>query len=269
MKTSVINFFKSVLIGASALIPGISGGTMAIALGIYDTLLRSLSRFCEDKRKNTLFLTVFVLGAGIGIVMFSGWVLWLFNTFALPMIYFFIGCVFGSVPMLFRRGGVKKIKIGDVLWVLLGYLCVTGVSQLPVGLCVIEGSYLFKFVMLLAAGVIIAAAFILPGISTSYILLLLGIYDITLTAIYSFNIAFLLPLVAGGLVGTFLCARILENALKRHSKQSYMLIIGFVLGSVFEIVPGLPVGAESFVCVLTFALGFLLIKIILRYSEEK
>ncbi|MBE7026096.1 MAG: DUF368 domain-containing protein [Ruminococcaceae bacterium] len=269
MKGVIINFLKSVIIGASALIPGISGGTMAIALGIYDALLRSLSRFCENKRKNVLFLLVFVLGAAVGIVAFSGWVLWLFNTFALPMIYFFIGCVFGSVPMLFRRGGIKKIKIVDALWVLLGYLCVTGVSGLPVGLCVVDGSYLFKFIMLFAAGIVIAVAFILPGISTSYILLLLGIYDITLNAVYSFNVAFLLPLVIGALAGTFVCARILENALHRYKGQSYMLIIGFVIGSVFEIVPSLPVGAEIFVCALTFGLGFLLIKIILRYSEEK
>lgn len=269
MKSVIVNFFKSVIIGASALIPGISGGTMAIALGIYDALLRSLSRFFENKKKNVLFLSVFVLGASVGIVVFSGWVLWLFNAFALPMIYFFIGCVFGSIPMLFRRGGIKKIKIGDVLWVLLGYLCVTGVSQLPASICVVDGSYFSQFVMLFAAGVIIAVAFILPGISTSYILLLLGIYDITLNAVYSFNIAFLLPLVIGALLGTFVCARILENALCHHKKQSYMLIIGFVIGSVFEIIPALPVGKEIFVCVLTFALGFLLIKIILRYSEER
>ena len=195
MRSAVINFFKSILIGASALIPGVSGGTMAIALGVYDRLLRAVSRFKEDIRHNAAFLAVFGVGAAIGLLTLSGWVL-------------FIGCVFGSIPMLFRRGGVSQIHISDTFWVLAGYLCVTWVSQIPAGSCMVGSIYFLNFLMLMAAGVVIAIAFILPGISTSYMLLLLGIYDITLKAVQNWNFAFLAPMVLGVLVGTVITTRI-------------------------------------------------------------
>lgn len=268
MRSAVINFFKSIIIGASALIPGISGGTMAIALGVYDRLLRAVSRFKEDAAHNTAFLAIFFLGGAIGIFALSGWVLWIFNTYRLPMIYLFIGFVFGSIPMLFRRGGVNQIKMSDTFWVLMGYLCVTWVAKIPAGSCLVSGIYFLNFLMLMAAGVVIAIAFILPGISTSYMLLLLGIYDMTLKSVQNFNFGFLAPLLLGVLVGTIITARILEDALERYKKQTHMLIVGFVFGSVFEIIPTFPMGYDVIVCALTFAAGFLAVKLILRYSEE-
>ncbi|HIV02904.1 MAG TPA: DUF368 domain-containing protein [Candidatus Aphodoplasma excrementigallinarum] len=268
MRSVIINFLKSIVIGASAFIPGISGGTMAIALGVYDRLLRCVSHFKDNMRQNAAYLTVFAVGASVGLLTLSGWVLWMFNTYRLPMIYLFIGCVFGSIPMLFRRGGVSQIGISDTFWVLAGYLCITWVAQIPAGSCLVGGIYVLNFLMLMAAGVIVAIAFILPGISTSYILLLLGIYDISQRAVQSWNFAFLVPLILGVLAGTLITTRILEDALERHRKQTYMLIVGFVLGSIFEIIPGFPMGYEIIVCVLTFAAGFLAVKLILRYSEE-
>lgn len=269
MKNLAINFVKSLIIGASALIPGISGGTMAIALGIYDRLLRAVSRFSDNIMRNAVFLAVFIFGSGIGILAFSGWVLWLFESFRLPVMYFFIGCVLGSIPMLFRRGGVVSIKISDVLWVLVGYLSVMSISHLPTGACIVGCGSFLRFFMLLAAGTIIAIAFILPGISTSYMLLLLGIYDTVLKAIQAVSLPFLLPLGAGMFIGTLLTARALENAMTRHKEHTYMLIVGFVLGSVFEIIPALPVGFNIPVCIFSFVLGFIFIKLILHYTEER
>lgn len=268
MKSAIINFFKSIIIGASVLIPGVSGGTMAIALGVYDRLLRAVSRFGDDVKHNSAFLAVFTAGGALGIFTLSRGVLWLFENFRLPSIYFFIGCVLGSIPMLFRRSGIVCIKAADILFVLIGYLCVTWVSLIPVGSCIVGGYYFLKFIMLVAAGVVIAIAFILPGISTSYMLLLLGIYDTVLSAVKSGNLGFLAPLFLGALAGTLMTARILENALEYHKKHTYMLIIGFVLGSVFEIIPALPTGINLIVCVLTFSCGFVAIKLILRYTEE-
>ncbi len=268
MKSAVINFIKSIIIGASALIPGVSGGTMAIALGMYDRLLRAVSHFNENIKENTAFLAVFVLGGTTGVLALSRGVLWLFQNFRLPSIYFFIGCVTGSIPMLFRRSGIVCVKISDIAFVLLGYLCVTWISCIPTGSCLISGYYFLKFIMLAAAGAVIAIAFILPGISTSYMLLLLGIYDTALSSLRSGNVAFLAPIFLGALIGTLMTARILENALEYHKKHTYMLIIGFVLGSVFEIIPALPTGINIAVCVFTFSLGFIFIKLILRYTED-
>ena len=263
-----VDFLKSVIVGASILIPGISGATMVIALGIYDRLLRAIAYLKKSTPQNILFLMTFIAGTLIGAGAFSRLVLHVFRIYELYMIYFFVGCVIGSIPMLFRRGGVKTIKIADAIWVLLGYLCVVWVAMLPVGLCITYENYLLRFIMLVAAGMIVGIAFILPGISTSYILLLLGIYDSVLYAIQNVEIAFLLPVGFGCIIGIFVISWILLNAFERHKKQTYMLMIGFMLGSVFEIIPKLPIAYECIICAFTFVLGFIIVKLVLRYSEN-
>lgn len=268
MRSAVINFFKSVIIGASALLPGMSGGTMAVALGVYDHLLRSVARFGDNMRKNAAYLCIFAAGVSVGLIALSGWVLWAFSVYRLPMIYLFIGCVLGSIPMLFRRGGVRQIRASDTFWVLAGYLCVTWASQIPAGTYTDGGAYFLDFLLLSGAGAVTAIAFILPGVSTSYILLPLGIYDLTAQSVQSGNFAFMAPLVIGAVFGALVTTSILDSALERYKKQTYMLIAGFALGSVFEIIPGMPTGYDVIVCALTFAAGFLAVKLILRYSEE-
>ena len=106
--------------------------------------------------------------------------------------------------------------------------------------------------MLILAGVVIAIALILPGISASYILLMLGMYDLTLIAIKEMNVFYLIPLIIGVLGGTFLTAGILEREMKRHPQFTYMLIIGFMLGSLVQVYPGIPVGTEIFALLSDF-----------------
>jgi putative membrane protein len=125
---------------------------------------------------------------------------------------------------------------------------------------------LYHFLMLILAGVIIAVALILPGISASYILLMLDMYDLTLIALKEFNLFYLVPLTVGVLGGTFLTAGILEREMHRHPQFTYMLIIGFVLGSLVQVFPGIPSGAEILPCILTFAAG---LAVILRISRGR
>ncbi|MEG2199952.1 MAG: DUF368 domain-containing protein, partial [Anaerovorax sp.] len=112
---------------------------------------------------------------------------------------------------------------------------------------------------LLVAGVAIAIALVLPGISASYLLLLLGIYDLTLQAISDFNVAYLAPIAIGVIVGTLLSAKLLEREMKRHPQFTYMLIIGFMLGSLMEVFPGIPTGMDILYCMVTFVIGLVVI----------
>lgn len=268
MKDILIVTAKSVVVGASSLVPGVSGGTMAILLGIYDRLIFAISRFSSDWKKNLAFLAEFGIGAGAGIALLARTVLWLFACFQLPMMYLFIGLIMGSVPTLFRQAGAKNIRMRDILWVLVGFSTVMLISIIPAGAMQLGTSYsALSFVMLIVAGVVVAVAFILPGISTSYMLLLLGIYDITLRAVTELNFWFLLPLVIGSVIGTLVTARVLEIAMRRHTCATYMVIIGFVIGSILDIMPKIPMGLDIVWCLLSLGVGFAAITLVARLEK--
>ena len=118
---------------------------------------------------------------------------------------------------------------------------------------------LLKILFLLAAGMVAAVALVLPGISVSYLLLLLGLYEETMKAIGSLDIAFLLPLGTGVILGILMSTKALEKAMVKYPQMTYLVILGFILGSVAEIFPGIPTGSGILPCILLFAAGFAVI----------
>lgn len=251
---------KGIVIGAVMLVPGVSGGTMAIILGIYDDLIHSLSTLSHKPKKKIIFLGTFALAVILGILLFSRPMLAAVTMWRNPMLFLFIGAIVGSIPPLYRNVKVSRIKPINVLVACLGTLIGIMTKYLPAGTFQLSTQFnIYYFIMLLLAGFIIAVALVLPGISASYILLMLGMYDITLMAINKFNLNYLTPLTVGVLGGTFLTAGILEKAMKRHPQFTYMLIIGFMLGSLVQIFPGVQTGIGALYCVLTFFIGFAVI----------
>ncbi|HML36585.1 MAG TPA: DUF368 domain-containing protein [Bacillota bacterium] len=251
-----VRIIKGFIIGASMLVPGVSGGTMAIILGIYDELIHGVSTFRQKAKENTILLLTYGLAGIAGILLFSGPMHAAVNLWTKPMMFLFLGAILGSIPPLYRKVKISRIKPVNIMVALIGALLGVCTMYLPEGLFQMSGGFhLLDFLMLAVAGVVIAIALILPGISASYILLMLGMYDMTLIAIKEFNLAYLVPLAIGVLLGTFLTAGILEREMKRHPQFTYMLIIGFMLGSLVEVFPGLPGGAEILPCALTFLAG--------------
>ncbi|MDF2685874.1 MAG: hypothetical protein K0S55_1055, partial [Clostridia bacterium] len=111
---------KGVVTGASMLIPGVSGGTMAIILGYYNNLISSVSSFFKDPKKNFFTLLIYCGGAGIGILLFAKMLLFVTNTFPMPMMYLFTGAVIGSVPMLYRKTGLKVFPLFKAIFLFMG-----------------------------------------------------------------------------------------------------------------------------------------------------
>lgn len=251
-----VRFVKGFIIGASMLVPGASGGTMAIILGIYDELIHAVSTLRKNFRENAVLLGTYTLAGILGILLFSRPLLAAITLWNKPMLFFFLGAIMGGIPPLYRKVRISKIKPVNILVALIGAVIGVSTMYLPEGLFQLSSSFnLFNFFMLLLAGIIIAIALILPGISASYVLLMLGMYHLTLVAIKEFDLLYLVPLVIGVLGGTFLTAGILEREMKRHPQFTYMLIIGFMLGSLVQVFPGVPAGAEILPCILTFSAG--------------
>ena len=115
------------------LVPGVSGGSMAMILGIYDRLISSVSSFMKNKKENLIFLALFCLGGGLGMILFARPLLGLIERFPMPMMYFFLGAVAGGVPMIFKEARIQRVSWESLAWIALGLLAVFAVGRLPVG----------------------------------------------------------------------------------------------------------------------------------------
>lgn len=245
-KDSLIVILKGMWIGGTMTVPGVSGGSMAMIMGVYDRLISSISSFFREPGRSMAFLLRFVLGAGVGMVLFSRFISFLFTTGAdVPLRFFFLGAVAGGVPMIYKEAGVRRFSLGAVAYPVIGILGVVILSLIPSGLFAPDGTFGPGAVLLqLAGGFIIAVGLVLPGISVSQMLYMLGIYETIIRNISSLTILPLIPLGAGVLAGIFLTTKVLERLMARHPQPTYLIILGFMFGSLPELFPGVPTGLE-------------------------
>ena len=297
---SVLVPFKGFVIGSSMTVPGVSGGTMAIILGIYDRLIAAISHFGSDIKRNVWFLAKFCLGAVVGFCALASTIGRLLETFPIPVSFFFFGAIVGGIPALYRKTRESKFNVFSVLYILLGLAIVLGIGMLPQGLMPDSANLsLVSLLIWLLAGIVVALALVLPGISTSHMLLVLGIYakmsgaiDTTVAWVKSLlggpavegagaAITFLALLVISTLVGVFLITRPLEWTMKKFPHQTYCVIMGFVVGSLADIAgdivwPALQVQASTLswvitavVSLVTLAAGCGAILYLSRFSEDE
>lgn len=261
---------KGLCVGGTMLVPGVSGGSMAIILGVYDRLVTSVSSFMKHKRKSAIFLGIFALGALLGMFLFAKPLLSLIEKFTLPAMYFFIGAVAGGVPMIVRKAEINKISWRIFVYPVLGFLIIFLFSILPENIFKTDNSQgWLSYLLLLIAGIIAAVALVLPGISVSYMLLLMGMYDETMKAIGELYFPYLLPLGIGLILGIILTTKLLEKAMINHPQPTYLIILGFIAGSVVEVFPGIPMGWNIPLCIALFLAGFLIIQLLSKLENKK
>lgn len=252
---------KGMAVGGTMLVPGVSGGTMAMLLGIYDKLITSVSSFGKRKMESLLFLLLFSAGGGLGIFLLASPVLQLLERYPLPMQYFFMGTVAGGIPLIFRQSRVSRATWDIPLYIGLGMAVVFLIGALPEDLFgAVEAGGGAGMLLLAVTGAVLAAGLILPGISVSYLLLVLGLYDRTMEAVSSLNLVFLLPLGLGAAAGILCMTKGLDHAMNRYPQPTYLIILGFIFGSLGEIFPGVPEAFEIAVCALTAAAGFVIMR---------
>lgn len=268
----LIYIIKGVVIGIATLVPGVSGGTMAIILGVYDDIIHSISSFFKDMKKNLVFLGTVGIGGIIGLFAFSKLMELALEHFKFPMVYLFIGVIIGGIPVLYKKASAEAIKVKDWIFFVIG-LAIILVMSLYDGTIInlANSTGVLQFIFLFFAGIVIAVALILPGLSTSFMLLAIGLYEITLNAISTRNLSYLIPLGLGAAAGILGTTRLLENCMKNKPKQTYLLILGFVTGSIADIVleTGVPTGLNIVLSIATLILGVVVIRMLSeKFSEE-
>ncbi len=281
LKDNLVLAIKGFVVGSTMTVPGVSGGSMAMILGEYDHLIDSVPGLLrkESFKKSLLFLFVFGLFALIGIFVASKPIASLLSKFHVTVMYFFIGAVIGTIPMMVKDAQIERLEPSAksifvhflyLLCVAFGLLAVYLIGILPDGALNPTLDLNLKSIALqLFAGVIISIGFVLPGISTSYLLVVLGLYQPILEAISHFEVLVLLPLITGVLLGTFALTGFLSWAMRMHPKATYMIILGFLLGSIASVFPGFPTLDNIFPTVLLFVIGFASIYLISRLENNR
>ena len=272
MLKRIKTLFSGFVVGSSMTIPGLSGGTMAIILGIYDRLISAVGTITTKKgfKKNIGFLITFLIGSCIGIALLSKVLSSAIKVYEKPMLYLFIGIIAGTIPTLIKETGAKSIKIKDILFMLLGFGTCLGLSLIPSGLIKFDAGFSFmNLLIIVVAGFVIAIALVLPGISCSQMLLLLGILDMTYDAIDDRNWKFLVPLALSIGIGTLLTTNILDKFMTNSPRGTYFLISGFVIGSVLDIFKDMPKRTEiNAWCILALIAGVIIITIFSRFAKK-
>lgn len=268
MKENLILGVKGFFIGIANIIPGVSGGTLAITMGIYERLIEAISHFLGKFKENIKFLIPIGIGALLAIVIGSKIIGYSLNTFPLPPILFFTGLILGGVPMLYKR--VKgKGKISNILIFLLMFAFIIALMFLKTGKEVsFNQMNMMSYFLLFLVGIVSAATMIIPGISGSFMLMVMGYYKPilnTVNALTSFedighNISILIPFGLGIVFGFVGIAKILEMLFKKFEVPTYFGIIGFVLASVigiFTSTTGLTFEIFPFLIgIILFIIGF-------------
>lgn len=265
-------FAKGVGIGAANTVPGVSGGTIAAITGIYDRLIHAISTFFSDWKANLQLLLPIAAGVVLGIGLFASVVDYLLAAFPQATAFFFIGLILGSLPFLLRQLSGRRIGVPQGVAFLLAaaIVVVMGVAGRPPitepmsELTVSSGVWLFL------AGVISSATMIIPGVSGSFVLLLIGMYSTFISAVRTGNVPLLLVFVVGSLIGIVAVSRVLDILFQRFYATTYWAIVGLVVGSVAGIWPGFGAGEPLWLSPVGLLLGLgLALSLGSRTREEK
>ncbi|WP_407532513.1 DUF368 domain-containing protein [Staphylococcus aureus] len=275
-----INILKGFAMGTSDLVPGVSGGTIALLLGIYNQFIASISGiFSRRFWPSFTFLIPIIIGMLLAMGSLSNLFNYLLSQHHIPTMFFFGGLIIGIVPYLLKIPNYKtSFTTKHYMMVIAGIAILIVITLMNNGdkhageTLTLSTSLIIKYFI---AGMCASSAMLLPGISGSFMLLVFGVYGTVMLAIsevVKLNFAGLPILLAVGfgvLAGFIISSKIIQYFLTHHKLMTFALIIGFVVGSLFAVFPGLPTNIVMwFVSLVVFIIGFIVSLTLGRITAE-
>lgn len=258
---------KGVVIGVANIIPGVSGGTMAVSMGIYDKMIHAATHLLSEFKKSMKILIPIVVGAAIGIVALARIIEIMFEKIPFQTNLLFIGLIVGGLPAIARKVKGKSIRLGHLLSFLIFFVVVAGLAVLgeQEGAAADLSFSLLNMVKLFGVGIVASATMVIPGVSGSMMLMLMGYYNPVLSEIngfidnlLDFNVPgildgclVLVPFGLGVVIGIFAIAKIIEIVFEKFPEHAYWAIIGLIVASPVAILVMNGFGAINLVTVLT------------------
>ncbi len=251
-----MNCIKGVLIGAGAILPGISSGVICVIFGVYEDLLDCALHFFKNIKKNTKFLLPFLIGGFIGIFLFGNLLNYIFYKFPLQTKSIFIGLILGSIPSLLKKiHSEVKIQYKYLPFFFISLLIGIGGVFLEKNLHITYNLENISFLYLCICGFCMSVGVIVPGVSSTVILMLLGIYPIYLSSISSIYLPILIPLALGLIIGSLFFMKITRFLLSNYTLPTYYSIIGFSVGSIFILFPAITCTLDIIIFLACILIG--------------
>lgn len=258
---------KGVVIGVANIIPGVSGGTMAVSMGIYDKIIHAATHLLSEFKKSMKVLIPILIGAALGLVVVARLIQMMFDKAPFQTNLLFIGLIVGGLPAMAKKVKGQSIRIQHIIACILFFAFVVGLATIgeTEGAAADMTFNAVNVLKLFGVGVIASATMVVPGVSGSMILMLIGYYNPVLNEVnrfidnlVSFNVpglidgcAVLVPFGIGVVVGIFAIAKIIEIIFEKFPYVAYWAIIGLIVASPFAILMMNNLGTINVVTVLT------------------
>lgn len=260
------DILKGVVIGVANAIPGVSGGTMMVSMGVYDDIIYCITHLFTQIKKSILILLPYFIGMAVGIVGLAFSIKSLYANFPFQTSMVFIGLIIGGIPMLYEHVKKTTIKIGHILLFILFFAAIIAMEYFGGnGKDVILSVDIISIVKIFFIGVLASATMVIPGVSGSMMLMILGYYNPIINAITDFVTALanrdlntilnicgsLVPFGIGVVIGIFVIAKIIEILLSHFETHTYCAILGLVISSPVVILMGTDMSHINILAIVT------------------
>lgn len=235
MKTIVL-FIKGLIIGIGKIIPGVSGAVLAIILKVYDKGIDSIVNIFSDLKKNILFLLNIGFGILVGIILFSNVISYTLDNYYVITMLFFVGLIVGGVPSI-----LKEVDKSDYKYTVIVVILFTLISLFNVNNNYVIKNNFIDYIIFFIGGIIETCGTVIPGLSSTAMLLILGIYNIIIESIsnissFDFDYKVLIPFSLGIIGSLIFVSNFISNLLKKHKEKTYSVILGLVLSSIIVLI---------------------------------
>ncbi|MBQ1860694.1 MAG: DUF368 domain-containing protein, partial [Clostridia bacterium] len=240
----ILDVLRGAVMGLANIIPGVSGGTMAVSMGIYDRMIYAVNNIVKKFKESLKTLLPIVIGMLIGLFAFAALIGHLLGTDAstipltrLPTNFAFIGLILGGLPAIYKRVNIRKAGLPGLLLFILFFAIVVVLPLLTKPEARTVDHSFPVMLLMVGLGAIASAAMVIPGISGSMIIMLLGYYDSVINAMNELRAgdfsaaAILIPYLLGLLIGIVFIAKLMNFLLKKHTAMTFAAIFGLVIGS--------------------------------------
>lgn len=247
MKKNILLIIKGMIIGLANVIPGVSGGTLMITLGIYEQVIDTISHFFTNFKKNLKFIIPLGIGVILSLLLFSKIIGLSLEKFPFATTLFFLGLIIGGMPLIIKNMKKNKDskKISNYIIAFLAFAFIILFAFLKTGNEVnLNNLSPIGYLILFLVGILASATMVIPGISGSFVLMLVGYYQpiintvrsITDFSLIGHNIIILGIFGIGVLIGIVLVSKLIELLLKKFETKTYYAVFGFVLASCIAII---------------------------------
>lgn len=243
---------KGVVVGVANAIPGVSGGTMMVSMGIYDKLIHAITHLFSEFKKSMKLLLPILVGAALGVLILAALIEKMFAVVPIQTNLLFIGLIVGGLPMMTKKVKDEKPNAACIIGFIFFFALVVGMAAMGEGeSAAADVSFnMVNVIKLFGVGIVAAATMVIPGVSGSMMLMIMGYYETIISTINDFvkaalafdmpailtSCSVLLPFGIGAVIGIAIIAKLVEIVFEKFPNVAYWCIIGLIVSSPIGII---------------------------------